>query len=150
MKWNAFNAVGSGELGMLVQSGTRTSHRILCVDDEVVATTLRAEILREHGYSVSLFHCPFKALESDLSAVDLALLDFHMPGMNGRELLLRMRAFGVPYPILLLTGCLELLSYEDRVLFSRCLDKGKPVQDLLDSIWKFLDPDETPDWGCRK
>ena len=135
---------------MLVQPATKTSHRILCVDDEFVATSLRAEILRELGYTVTLFHCPLKALESDLAAVDLAVLDFHMPGLNGRELLLRMRALGVPYPILLLTGCPELLSYEDRVLFSRCLDKGKPFQTLLNTIREFLDSNEEPDWLCRK
>lgn len=83
---------------MLIRPTTETTHRILCVDDEVVATTLRGEIFREQGYSVILFHCPFKALESDLTAVDLAVLDFHMPGMNGRELLLRIRALGAPYP----------------------------------------------------
>ena len=135
---------------MPIQSPADAIYRILCVDDDVVATTLRAEILREQGYSVISFHCPFKALESDLTAVDLAVLDFHMPGMNGRQLLLRMRALGFPYPIILLTGCLELLSIEDRVLFSRCIDKGEPVQGLLDNIWKFLDPNEKPDWGRHK
>lgn len=130
---------------MFVTSAASKSYRILCVDDEIVGTKLRGEILCEHGYSVILFHCPFQALGSDLSLVDLAVLDFNMPGMNGRELFLRMRASGARYPILLLTGCLELLSYEERVLFTRCLDKGKPVQNLLDTIWEYLDPDLRPD-----
>jgi CheY-like chemotaxis protein len=135
---------------VLVQPATKTSHRILCVDDEFIASSLRAEILREHGYAVTLFHCPLKALESDLIAVDLAILDFHMPWLNGRELLLRMRALGAPYPIILLTGCLDLLSREDCRLFARCLDKGKPFRDLLDIIEEFLDLSDEPEWLRRR
>lgn len=72
-----------------------------------------------------------------------------MPGLNGRELFLRMRALGAKFPILLLTGCLESLSNEDRVLFTRCLDKGTPIERLLDTLSNFLDPNEIPDWGQR-
>ena len=56
-----------------------SKHRILCVDDEIVATRLRGEILEEHGYSVVLYHCPLAALRCDLSIFDLAVLDFQMP-----------------------------------------------------------------------
>lgn len=120
-------------------------NRILCVDDEVIATTLRGQILQEHGYSVSLYHCPVLALQSDLSVFDLALLDFHMPILNGRELILRMRAQGAAFPILLLTGCLDSLSREERVLFTRCLDKTTPVEELLAVVAELLDPNQLPD-----
>jgi hypothetical protein len=33
-------------------------YRILCVDDEIIGTTMRAEILREHGYSLTVDHSP--------------------------------------------------------------------------------------------
>ena len=79
-------------------------HRILCVDDEIPGTRMRGEILREHGYSVVLYDCPLAALHCDLSMFDLAILDFQMPGLNGRELFLRMRALGARFPIVLLTG----------------------------------------------
>src|SRR5579863_752572 len=80
-------------------------HRILCVDDDVLGTHMRAEILKEHGYSVVVFHSPLEATRCDLSMFDLAILDFEMPGLNGRELFLRIRATGVGFPIVLLTGC---------------------------------------------
>jgi len=67
-------------------------HRILCVDDEVIGTTMRAEVLRQHGYSVDLYHSPVAALRCDISMFELAILDFEMPELNGRELLLRLRA----------------------------------------------------------
>ena len=124
-----------------------SQHRILCVDDEVAGTRMRGEVLKEHGYSVVLYHCPLAALRCDLSIFDLAVLDFQMPGLNGRELFLRMRALGARFPIVLLAGCVDTLSHEERVLFARCLDKGMPIQRLLETIAEFLDPDQVPDWG---
>src|ERR1700733_11705040 len=60
-------------------------HRILCVDDDVLGTNMRAEILEENGYSVVAFHSPLEATRCDLSTFNLAILDFEMPGLNGRE-----------------------------------------------------------------
>jgi CheY-like chemotaxis protein len=122
-------------------------HRILCVDDDVLGTTMRAEILKEHGYLVVVFHSPLEVTRCDFSIFNLAILDFEMPGLNGRELLLRMRALGARFPIVLLTGRLATLPHEDRVLFSRCIDKDMPMHHLLDTIAKFLDPNQRPDYG---
>lgn len=122
-------------------------HRILCVDDDVLGTTIRAEILEETGYSVVVFHSPLEATRCDLSMFSLAILDFEMPELNGRELFLRIRAMGARFPIVLLTGCLEALSHEDCVLFARCIDKSMPIRCLLDTIAEFLDPNQVPDYG---
>lgn len=70
-----------------------------------------------------------------------------MPGLNGRELLLRIRAMGARFPIVLLTGCLAGLSREERVLFSRCIDKSMPIHYLLDTIEGFLDLNQGADYG---
>jgi CheY-like chemotaxis protein len=121
--------------------------RILCVDDEIIGTEMLGEILKEHGYEVALYHCPFAALRCDVSIFELAILDFQMPGLNGRELLLRLRALGARFPIVLLTGCLAALSHEDRVLFARCFDKSMPIHCLLETIAQFLDPSQPPDYG---
>ena len=122
-------------------------HRILCVDDDVLGTTMRAEILKEHGFSVVVFHSPLEVTRCDLSTFNLAILDFEMPGLNGRELSLRIRAMGARFPIVLLTGCLAGLSHEDCVLFARCIDKSMPIHYLLDTIAEFLDPNQGPDYG---
>jgi CheY-like chemotaxis protein len=146
------NTVMTVEVGGPTESWPDRSKtgRILCVDDDIVSTSIRAEILREHGYSVVLYDRPLAALRSDLSMFDLAILDFDMPELNGRELLLRMRALGARFPVVLLTGCVEMLSSEDRVLFARCIDKGMPVYRLLDTIAEFLDPNQIPDCGLRE
>jgi CheY-like chemotaxis protein len=122
--------------------------RILCVDDNVLELKLRGKILELQGYSVVLLSCPIQALRCDLSTFDLAILDFDMPGMNGRDLFLRMRALHARFPILLLSASASTLRPEDSILFSKCFDKGEPVRHLLDVIAAFLDPNEIPDFGC--
>ena len=107
---------------------------------------MRAEILTEHGFSVVVFHSPRDVTRCDLSTFDLAILDFEMPGLNGRELLLRIRAMGARFPIVLLTGCLAGLSREDCDLFSRCIDKSMQIHYLLDTIEESLDPNPGPDY----
>jgi FixJ family two-component response regulator len=72
-----------------------------------------------------------------------------MPELDGRELLLRMRALGARFPVVLLTGAIDALSHEDRILFARCIDKSRSIQHLLDTIAEFLDPNQIPDFGTR-
>jgi CheY-like chemotaxis protein len=130
-------------------SAQSRKQRILCVDDEMEGTRLRGEILAEQGYSVVLYHSLLAALRCDLSLFDLAIVDFRMPELNGRELLLRMRALGARFPVVLLTGAVDALSDVDRILFARCIDKGRSIQHLLDTIAEFLDPNQIPDFGTR-
>ena len=128
-------------------SAQSRKQRILCVDDEIEGTRLRGEILGEQNYSVCIYHSPSAALCCDLTMFDLAIVDFHMPELNGRELLLRMRGLGARFPVVLLSGAVDALSHEDRILFARCIDKGRSVQRLLDTIAEFLDPNQIPDFG---
>jgi CheY-like chemotaxis protein len=111
---------------------------------------MRGQILEEEGYSVVLYHSPLAALRCDLSMFSLAILDFEMPELNGRELLLRMRALGARFPIVLLTGSVDSLSHEDRVLFARCIDKGGSIRGLLETIGEFIGRDQIPDFGSER
>jgi CheY-like chemotaxis protein len=124
--------------------------RILCVDDNVPSLLLRGKILELQGYIVVLLSCPMQVLSYDLSTVDLAVLDFDMPGMNGKDLLLRMRALRARFPILLLSGSGNTVPPESRVLFSKCLDKGDPVRHLLDCIAGFLQGFKCPEPECGR
>jgi CheY-like chemotaxis protein len=131
-------------------SPTISKHHILCVDDDMIGTQLRGRILEDAGYSVEVCSCPIQALCCDLSLFSLAVVDFDMPALNGRELLLRMRAAGARFPIVLLSGFSEHLSHEDRVLFSRCLGKGRSIQCLLDTLAEFLSESPVSDFGSRR
>lgn len=139
----------AGEQMMGRSSSPCRAHRVLFVDDDLLGLSVRGELFEELGYSVVLCDSPAAALRCDLSTFDLGVLDFHMPELNGRELLLRMRAAGGRFPVILLTGCLDFLDRENRVLFTRCIDKGQPIQRLLDCVAELLDPNEVPDYGSR-
>ena len=142
------STTGTAAEHMIGRNGSSyRSHHILFVDDDTVGLRVRGELFEELGNSVVLCDSPAAALKCDLSTFDLGVLDFHMPGLNGRELLLHMRAAGARFPIILLTGYLGALEREDRVLFARCIDKGEPIQRLLDCIAELLDPNQLPDYG---
>jgi DNA-binding NtrC family response regulator len=67
--------------------------RVLVVDDEAAALSSLAELLREHGYRVETAADGNKALEKlDAFAPDVVLTDLDMPGMDGLELVKRLKA----------------------------------------------------------
>jgi putative two-component system response regulator len=83
--------------------------RIVVVDDQPLNTELLVTLLGRWGFtSVVAFNDPTEVVPA-CSAVepDLILLDLHMPGLDGfelMELLEPWRAASVPVPILVLTG----------------------------------------------
>ncbi len=132
---------------VLIGNGGSEHFRILCVDDDGVGLRLRGEILTRQGYVLSLDSCPVQALARDVTAFDLAILDYEMPRLNGVELLLAMRARHVAYPILLLSGGLGRIEPSEQRLFYRCIDKGQSVETLLMVISSYVQSRATPDQG---
>jgi DNA-binding response OmpR family regulator len=66
---------------------------VLVVDDDQDNTIIASTVLREHGFDVRVAHDGPSALRSlEERRPDLVLLDIMMPGMDGFEVLRRMRA----------------------------------------------------------
>ena len=79
-------------------------HRILVVEDERDLNDLLAEQLRRDGYQVTQAFDGPAAVDSALShPVDLVLLDWMLPGLDGLEVLRRIRAHSL-VPVLMLTA----------------------------------------------
>jgi len=79
--------------------------RILVVDDEEQMTSFVSSYLKNEGYGVLTAHHgldALKLLESE-GGVDLVLLDWMMPGMNGLDLCRRLRSFS-DVPVIFLTA----------------------------------------------
>ena len=112
-------------------------YRILCVDDDLIGLELRAALLEEEGYSVTAVSCPLTALEYDVSGFHLAILDFAMPVLNGFQLSLRLREARASFPIVLLSGMSRDLPNDMRSVFSSCLDKGEPMDLLLNTVRSY-------------
>jgi DNA-binding response OmpR family regulator len=83
--------------------------RILVVDDEADARLLIWDILSERGYDVRLCSSGQQALENlERMKFDLILADIKMPGMNGMELLTRVRAVAPDVRVILMTAFASL------------------------------------------
>jgi DNA-binding response OmpR family regulator len=79
--------------------------RILIAEDEERISSFVDKGLRAAGYSTTLATSGTAALEYALSdGFDLVLLDVGLPGMDGFEVLRRLRAVNTTLPIIMLTA----------------------------------------------
>ena len=79
--------------------------RILVVDDEVNARTALAELLRDEGFEVEMAADAFKALgKYEAFAPHVVITDLKMPGMDGIELVKKLRAMEEPAQVIVMTA----------------------------------------------
>jgi DNA-binding NtrC family response regulator len=75
------------------------------VDDEVAARTTLADMLRDGGYEVEMAADAFKALgKYETFAPRVVVTDLQMPGMDGLELVRRIRAGSDPAAVIVMTA----------------------------------------------
>jgi len=82
-----------------------TKPRVLIVDDDDAVLRAHARVLAAKGYTVSSAAsgaAAMQAMQDD--AFEVILSDVDMPGMNGIQLLERVRAYDVDVPVVLMTG----------------------------------------------
>jgi DNA-binding response OmpR family regulator len=81
------------------------SATILIVEDEFAVARGIQYALQQEGYTVTLARSGEEGLEfASTQAPDLILLDVRLPGMDGFEVLRRLRAVGSKAPVLFLTA----------------------------------------------
>lgn len=81
------------------------SVRVLVVDDEQVLAELLTSALRYEGWDVTSAHDGLAALRAAReNPPDVVILDVMLPGMDGLEVLRRLRAELVDLPVLFLTA----------------------------------------------
>src|SRR6202789_147186 len=78
---------------------------ILLIDDDVELCSMLTDYLGRHGYQVTAAHHGKTGLETALGGgYAMLLLDVMLPGLDGFEVLRRLRAAGSPMNVLLLTA----------------------------------------------
>jgi DNA-binding NtrC family response regulator len=83
----------------------KASSTVLVVDDDKDVGALVADALREAGYAVLVFTKPEEALAAvGEQSVDLVITDLLMPGMDGIELLRRIKIEKPQMPVLLISA----------------------------------------------
>lgn len=84
---------------------TQGSQRVLVIDDELVIGLSCRRCLASEGHEVDCIEDPQRGLEAALSGdYDVVLLDLMMPGMNGMDVLKRIKAAGVVAEVIIITG----------------------------------------------
>ena len=87
--------------------GWRGSGTVLVVDDDPMVRTVACRLLESFGLTVEVAEGGPTAIErvaADPTGVDVVLLDMTMPGMNGPEVLERLRAIRADLPVVLMSG----------------------------------------------
>jgi DNA-binding response OmpR family regulator len=124
-----------------MEPGTHAHPRVLVVDDDARARAAVARILEEEGYDATQAADGEEASSLlDAFRPDLVLTDLHMPRLDGRGLLQRVRAALPDTPVIVLSarGGPEALALTGRLGAAAIFRKPVEVDDLLDRIRELL------------
>ena len=116
--------------------------RILVVDDDPFVRDMMGMILEAAGHEIITAESGEDALEKFLKeGVQLIVSDMNMPGMNGLDLIMKIRASGSDVPVVMLTGNDEISLARDAVKAGAndYLVKDEKIEDTLvlsvDNVW---------------
>lgn len=85
------------------------STKLLVIDDDEAACRLVKAVFEAEGFEVTVAHDGHAALERVAQSVpDVLLLDFHLPGLNGLEVLEQLKALAPSLPVIMLTASREV------------------------------------------
>lgn len=115
---------------------------ILIVDDTKTITTMLKRTLSKK-YNVMIYNDSLSILknsESYFKNLDLAILDYIMPGLNGIQLAKKIREYNSELPIIIITAVhnieIEDLHYGIKNL--EVLFKPFNTETLIDTVYKIM------------
>lgn len=113
--------------------------KILLVDDEESIHLLYREELEEEGYEVHSALSGEEALEKlHIIAPDLVILDINMPGMNGIDVLRRMKEINQAMPVILSSAYQEFKQDLASWASDDYIVKSSNLDELKNSVRKYL------------
>jgi len=82
---------------------------LLCIDDNEDVLECEKAFLESFGYTVLTAPSGRKALElASIHSVDVVIVDYFMPEMDGQELAIRMRRLRPQASIIMLSGAVDV------------------------------------------
>ena len=115
---------------------------ILLADDEPMLSELLSELLETNGYSVIKVSSGNEVLTvlTEEIKVDLAIIDFNMPGLSGLETIAEIRKLNLNVPIILSSGSMWVNQEIDLSAYKIDGQLNKPYEfeSMLATIRKFV------------
>lgn len=119
----------------ITQHRKRSPVRVLQIEDDAKTAESVEMILQAEGHACDTARSGETALElARATEYDLILLDIGLPGMDGYEVLNRMRAAGVTTPVIIQSGLVLLKNKVKDLGVEDCLTKPFGRRDLTESI----------------
>jgi two-component system response regulator (stage 0 sporulation protein F) len=113
---------------------------ILLVDDEANIRFVYEEEFKEEGYRIISASNGEEALHLfDTDTPDLVILDIQMPGMNGIEVLRRMKTKNSSVPVILSSAYPEFKQDLGAWASEEYIVKSSDLQQLKDAVHRYLD-----------
>jgi len=115
----------------------------LLIDDEPMVTDVCELMLRELGHRVLKAYSGsegIKIYEANRERIDLIISDFNMPGMNGQEVVEKLRIINQGVKVLLSSGGISVPHEDDAIIrgFNGFLQKPYSLDTLSDKIAEIL------------
>jgi len=123
-----------------------TSPLVAIIDDDDALCSSLVDLMRSIGYRAEPYHSAETFLTSaNLLGSHCIVADVHMPGMNGIDLVRKLRERGIMTPVVLITALSgKHLDDEAHSVGAHCfLRKPFKIESLLDCVERSL-PDERP------
>jgi CheY-like chemotaxis protein len=82
---------------------------VLCIDDDPAILECEQRFLETFGYRVLTALSGPKGLElASLHSVDVVIVDYHMPEMNGPEVAIEIKRLRPRAPVIMLSGAIDI------------------------------------------
>jgi DNA-binding response OmpR family regulator len=118
--------------------------RILVVEDDEKSRRLLTDVLEYHGFDVCAYPTGEEGLEDARACCpDAALLDIELPGINGFDVLARLRAesAGAPMPVIAVTA--SVMDQDRKKILAAGFDAYVPkpvnIRDLVATLNDLLE-----------
>ena len=115
---------------------------VLVVDDEENIRNVLESVFLGKGYGVIKASNGFEAIKAvEGGGVDLAIIDIKMPGMDGMELLSRIKDHSAQFPVIVMTGFadVETTTKALKAGASDFLSKPFGAQEVFHSVSRLLE-----------
>jgi len=111
---------------------------VLCVDDEKIGLRVRKLMLEGHGFRVLTASDGQQGLDLfDANQVDVVVLDYYMPGLNGGQVAAELKRRRSDIPIIFFSAYFSLPPHALE-LANAFITKGEPPEILIEKIEQLV------------